>query len=278
MIWFANTLRLCGGRPSRNSGSPWAGYSTITSSLADQADRVAHPFGRRIPMPRDMITPPALPPLSTRSECMTGLRRRRPASSDRPLRGGRGLARPRRPARAPGRRVPRYLGRLERRDRPAPPTPSSPGGRRATRRRGDGAGRPRLHPLPDRRARRGGRLRPGPQSPPRGHADKTCEAAALDTLGIILSLSAMYVEALACHDQALVVWRDLGDRHGEADALSHSGMPAVPSAGVRTRPPGGTVARCLPRAWRPPGRDQRAEQPRRPATGRRLLRRGAHQL
>ena len=81
--------------------------------------------------------------------------------------------------------------------------------------------------MPDRTARRGGGHGQDRTRGRTGAADKAGEAAALDTLGIILSLSARYVEALACHDQALAIWRELGGRHGEADALSHSGMAAA---------------------------------------------------
>jgi DNA-binding SARP family transcriptional activator/tetratricopeptide (TPR) repeat protein len=57
-------------------------------------------------------------------------------------------------------------------------------------------------------------------------ADTTCEAAALNTMGIIQVWSDQYEESLASHDQALALWRQLGDQHGEADALSHGVLPA----------------------------------------------------
>jgi len=61
----------------------------------------------------------------------------------------------------------------------------------------------------------------------RATSDQGCEAAALDTLGVILCLSARYAEALACQDQAIAIWRDIGDKHGEADSLNRSAMPAA---------------------------------------------------
>ena len=196
--------------------------------LADQADRVAHPFGRRIPVPRDMITPPALPPLSTRSECMARL------ETDRT--NLLGIARY-----AAVEGWPVHAGLLA----------HLLGGFLDAW--GEWADAIHLHRLAVAAWRTTGNTageatalvdlafilgRTGQQAEAaecaraalaaaRSAADRGCEAAALDTLGVILSVSARYAEALACHDQAIPIWRDLGDRHGEADSLNRSGMPAV---------------------------------------------------
>ena len=196
--------------------------------LADQADRVAHPFGRRIPVPRDMIAPPALPPLSTRSECMARL------ETDRT--NLLGIARY-----AAVEGWPVHAGLLA----------HLLGGFLDAW--GEWADAIHLHRLAVAAWRTTGNAvgeatalidlasilcRTGQQAEAaecaqaalaaaRSAADKGSEAAALDTLGVILSVSARYADALVCHDQAIPIWRDIGDRHGEADALNRSGMPAA---------------------------------------------------
>ena len=197
-------------------------------SLASQADRIVRPFGPPLAVARATTTSPSLPPLGTRSECMTRLETEKASLL--------GIARY-----AAAKDWPVHAGLLA----------HLVGGFLDTwgdwkdaidlhrhaivawRATGDALGEgtalvdlARILCRTGEHAEAADRAREAIAAG-RAASDKACEAAALDTLGIILSLSAMYVEALACHDQALVVWRDLGDRHGEADALSHSGMPAA---------------------------------------------------
>ena len=196
--------------------------------LADQADRVVHPFGRRISVPRGAITPRALPPLRTRSECMARLETDKSSLL--------GIARY---AAAEG--WPVHTGLLAHLLGPFLDT------------WGEWTEAIHLHRLAVAAWRTTGNaageatalidlafilFRTGQHAEAaesartalaaaRSAADKGREAAALDTLGVALSVSARYAEALACHDQAILIWRDLGDRHGEADALNRSGLPAV---------------------------------------------------
>jgi DNA-binding SARP family transcriptional activator/tetratricopeptide (TPR) repeat protein len=194
--------------------------------LADQADRIAHPFGRRIPVQPDMIAPPALPPLSTRSECLARL------ETDRT--NLLGIARY---AAVEGWPVHAGLlahllgGFLDAWGEWADAIHLHRLAVAAWRTTGNAAGeatalvdlafilgRTGQHAEADEYAR-------AALTAARSASDRGCEAAALDTLGVILSVSARYAEALDCHDQAIPIWRALGDRHGEADALNRSGMP-----------------------------------------------------
>jgi DNA-binding SARP family transcriptional activator len=196
-------------------------------ALADHADRVVHPFGRRVKMP-DAFIAPALPALGTRGECVALLHAektsmlavaRHAAAKGWPVHAGL---------------LAHLLGGFL--DTWGEWTTAIDLHRRAVdawRTAGD-VGRKAMA-LTDlafvlcrtgRHAEAADTARSG-LAAARTAADKAGEAAALDTLGIILSLSARYLEALDCHDQALAIRRDLGDRHGEADALSHSGMSAA---------------------------------------------------
>jgi tetratricopeptide (TPR) repeat protein/DNA-binding SARP family transcriptional activator len=196
-------------------------------ALGDQVDRIVHPFGRRIKAP-GTSTAPALPPLSTRRECLALLDiektsmlavARHAAARGWPVHAGL---------------LAHLLGRFL--DTWGDWTAAADLHRRAIsawRATGDVRGEARaLADLAFILCRTGEHAEAADRArdaltAARAAPDKASEAAALDTLGIILSLSARYMEALACHDQALAIWRDLGDRHGEADALSRSGMPAV---------------------------------------------------
>ena len=196
-------------------------------ALAAHADRVVHPFGRRVKLPGPAAAP-ALPALGTRSECVALLH----ADKTGMLAVARHAAATGWPVHAA--LLAHLLGgfldtwgdwaaaiELHRRAVDAWRAARDVGGEAMA--------------LTDlafvlcrtgRHAEAADTARTG-LAAARAAADKAGEAAALDTLGIIFSLSARYVEALACHDQALAIWRELGGRHGEADALSHSGMAAA---------------------------------------------------
>jgi tetratricopeptide (TPR) repeat protein/DNA-binding SARP family transcriptional activator len=197
-------------------------------SLVDQADQIVHPFGRRISVQHDTITPPALPPMSTRGECMARLETEKTsllgiashtAAEDWPVHTAL-LA----------HLLSRFL------DSWGDWTDAIDLHRRAVtawRTAGNTAGEATaLTDLAFILCRTGQHTEAAEcardaLAAARSASDSGCEAAALDTLGVILSVSARYAEALACHDQAIPIWRDLGDRHGEADALNRSGMPAA---------------------------------------------------
>ena len=196
-------------------------------ALANHADRIVHPFGRRIKAP-DTFAAPALPPLNTRRECLALL----DAEKTSMLAAARHAATKGWPVHAG--LLAHLLGGfldtwgdwtaavdLHRRAIEA---------WRATKNVSGEAGA--LTDLALILCRTGQHSEAADRAQEalaaaRAASDEASEAAALDTLGIILSLSAMYTEALTCHDQALAIWRDLGDLHGEADALSHSGMSAA---------------------------------------------------
>jgi tetratricopeptide (TPR) repeat protein len=196
-------------------------------ALADHADRIVHPFGRRSRTPAAPAAP-ALPSLGTRRECLALL----DAEKTSMLVVARHAA---------GRGWPVHAGLLAHLlggflDTWGDWAAATDLHRRAIdawRSAGDVSGEGRaLTDLAFILCRTGQHAEAADRArealaAARAAPDRAGEAAALDTLGIILSLSARYVEALACHDQALAIWRDLGDRHGEADALSHSGMPAA---------------------------------------------------
>lgn len=196
-------------------------------ALADYADQMVRPFGRRIKVP-GTFGAPVLPTLSTRRECVALLHAEKTSML--------AIARY-----AATRGWPVHAGLLAHLlggflDTWGDWTAAIDLHRRAInawRAAGDLGGEARaLNDLAfvlcrtGQHAEAADRARNGLDAA-RAASDKACEATALDTLGIILSLSALYMEALACHDQALAIWRDLGDRHGEADALSHSGMSAA---------------------------------------------------
>jgi DNA-binding SARP family transcriptional activator/tetratricopeptide (TPR) repeat protein len=196
--------------------------------LADQADRVAHPFGRRIPVPRDTITPRALVPLRTRSECMATLEMdkasllgiaRYAAAEGWPVHAGL-LAHLLGPFLGTWGEWADAIGLHRRAVAAWRSTGNATGEATALVDLAFILCRTGQHAEAAECARAG-------LAVARSSSDKGCEAAALDTLGVILSVSARYAEALACHDQAIPMWRDLGDRHGEADALNRSGMPAA---------------------------------------------------
>jgi tetratricopeptide (TPR) repeat protein len=196
-------------------------------TLAAQADRVLHPFARRISAPGPS-TAPATPPLSTRSQCLTLLNEektsmlavaRHAAASGWPVHAGL---------------LAHLLGGfldtwgdwtnaadLHRRAIDAWRTAGSPAGEAAA-----------LVDLGFILCRTGQHAQAAEHvlkalAIARAAADTTGEAAALDTMGIIHAWSGRYAEALASHDRALALWRGLGDKHGEADALSRGVMPAV---------------------------------------------------
>lgn len=196
--------------------------------LAGQADRVVHPFSRRIPVPRAAISPRALPPLGTRGEWAARLETekasllgaaRYAAANDWPVHTGL---------------LAHLLGGFL--DSWGDWTDAIHLHRRAVaawRGTGNTIGeatalldlafilcRTGQHAEADECARTA-------LAVARAASDGAGEAAALDTLGVILSAAARYAEALACHDQAIPGWRDLGDGHGEADALSRSVLPAA---------------------------------------------------
>jgi tetratricopeptide (TPR) repeat protein/DNA-binding SARP family transcriptional activator len=196
--------------------------------LADQADQVAHPFRRRISVPRVAITRPALPLLRTRSECMARLETDKASLL--------GIARY---AAAEG--WPSQAGLLAHLlgaflDTWGEWTDAIGLHRRAVaawRTTGNTAGEATaLTDLAFILCRTGQHAEAAQcareaLAAARSASDSGCEAAALDTMGVIFSVSARYAEALACHDQAIPIWREVGDRHGEADALNRSGMPAA---------------------------------------------------
>ena len=194
--------------------------------LADRADQVVHPFDRRFPVPRDILAPPALPPLGTRGECMARLEIERTNL----LGSARHAALEGWPVHAGV--LAHLLGRfLDTWGEWADAIHLHRLAVAAWRTTGNAAGeatalvdlalilvRTGQHAEADECAR-------AALSAARSAPDQGCEAAALDTLGVILSVSARYAEALACHDQAIPILRGLGDRHGEAAALNRSGMP-----------------------------------------------------
>jgi DNA-binding SARP family transcriptional activator len=61
----------------------------------------------------------------------------------------------------------------------------------------------------------------------RAQADRVGEAGILDGMGIILWQSSRFREALSRHDEALAIWRSIHDQHGEADALGHGAIPLL---------------------------------------------------
>jgi tetratricopeptide (TPR) repeat protein/DNA-binding SARP family transcriptional activator len=194
--------------------------------LADRADRVVHPFGRRLPLPRDIVAPPALPPLSTRGECMARL------ETDRTnlLGSARYAAIEGWPVQA-GLLAQLLGGFLDGWGEWADAIHLHRLAVAAWRTTGNAAGeatalvdlafilgRTGQHAEADECAQ-------AALTAAQSASDPGCEAAALDTLGVIASVSARYAEALDYHDQAIPIWCGLGDRHGEADALNRSGMP-----------------------------------------------------
>jgi tetratricopeptide (TPR) repeat protein/DNA-binding SARP family transcriptional activator len=194
--------------------------------LADRADQVAHPFGQRFPVPRDVVVPLALPPLSTRGECMARMETERTNL----LGSARYAAVEGWPVHA-GLLAHLLGGFLDAWGEWAEAIHLHRLAVAAWRTTGNAAGEATaLVDLAFILGRTGQHAEAGEcaraaLATARSASDRQREAAALDTLGVILSVSASYAEALACHDQAIPIWRALGDRHGEADALNRSGMP-----------------------------------------------------
>jgi tetratricopeptide (TPR) repeat protein/DNA-binding SARP family transcriptional activator len=196
-------------------------------ALADHADQIVHPFGRRIKLP-GAFTAPALPAMRTPRECLTLLH----AEKSSMLAIAHHAAANGWPVHA-GLLAHLLGGFLDTWGEWAVAIDMHRSAINAWRAAGDvGGGARALIDLAfvlcrtGRNAEAADCARNG-LAAARAASDRAHEAAALDTLGIILSMSALYSEALDCHDQALAIWRDLGDRHGEADAFSHSGMSAA---------------------------------------------------
>ncbi|MEV0030148.1 tetratricopeptide repeat protein [Nocardia sp. NPDC050793] len=53
--------------------------------------------------------------------------------------------------------------------------------------------------------------------------DRSAEADALDSLGVVYRFTGRYPESADAHRAALAIYRELGHRHGEANALNHLG-------------------------------------------------------
>jgi len=192
--------------------------------LADRADRIAHPFHRRIPLPAMMVTP-ALPPSTSRDDRGEQLEAEKASLL--------GLARY-----AAEGGWPEHAGLLAHLfgqflDTWGDWTDAIDLHRLAVaawRSIGHAPGEATaLVELSVILSRAGGhdealRCAADALAIARAAADKAGTASALDAMGLMFWRSAQYPESLARHGEALAIWRALGDRHGEADGLFHTAI------------------------------------------------------
>jgi tetratricopeptide (TPR) repeat protein/DNA-binding SARP family transcriptional activator len=194
--------------------------------LAEQADRVAHPFRRRLPVPDRMTiadgtrAPPELPALRSRQDC----KKRMDAERQSLLRAARYAAAHGYPGHAA--LLPHFLaGFLDTWGDWTEAVDLHRLAAQAWHEAGNAAGEARARTdlcfILGRMGRYDEAITQAQAAIAlaRPASNKDDEASALSVMGLILWQQARYPQALVCLDEALGIWRSLDDRHGEADAL-----------------------------------------------------------